>query len=495
MTATAALDLVVGIVLVTSGGVAWRQRPESRIGAILVLTGAAWFAGYLTSGLAFLHRGPLTQAHLSYPTGRLRGWLPSATVALAYAAAVTDAFAASPWLQVGLAGLVAASALRLFGAARGTARVAARPALLAALAFAAALVLGGVNTLSGWRLDTTVSIAYNLLVGIVAIVLVSDLLRGAWTDDAVADLVTNIRQDTRPGLQSELRRALDDPGLHIGYWNAARNAYVDEAGADMPDPESGPERDRAVTVIDDHGPLAKIVHDAELVRDPAWEQVLTVLRLAIRNSRMHAEIDAAIAQLRESRRRVLEAGDDQRRQMVDVLTAGPFAQLAAADAQIRACGDLNGERDEILAELGAVRAELEALVNGIRPAALAAGGLAAALPTLAARSALPVDLTVRTPRLPTEAETAIYFCCAEALTNTSRHARATSARVEVTTDSGVVRLVVQVDGVGGAGHTGSGLRGLADRVEALGGTLDLASPHDGGTRLTVLIPYAGGWTT
>jgi signal transduction histidine kinase len=493
LTAIAALDLVVGIVLVTSGGVAWRQRPESRIGVLLVLTGAAWFAGYLTSGLAFLHRGPLTQVHLSYPTGRLRGWLPSCTVALAYAVAVTDAFAASPWLQVGLAGLVATSALRVFGAARGTARVAARPALLAALAFAAALVLGGVNTVGAWRLDTTVSIVYDLIVGIVAIVLVSDLLRGAWTDDAVADLVTNITQDAQPGLQSELRRALDDPGLHIGYWNAARNAYLDGTGADVPNP--GSESDQAVTVIDDHGPLAKVVHDAELVRDPAWEQVLTVLRLAIRNSRMHAEIDAAIAQLRESRRRILESGDDQRRQMVDALTAGPFAQLAAADAQIRACTDLNGERDEILSELDAVRAELEALVNGIRPAVLVEGGLAASLPTLAARSAVPVDLTVCTPRLPAETETAIYFCCAEALTNTGRHARATTARVEVTTDSGVVRLVVEDDGVGGAGHTRSGLRGLADRVEALGGTFDLASPHGGGTRLTVLIPYAWGQST
>jgi len=409
-------------------------------------------------------------------------------VVLAYAVAVIGGFTDSPWLQVGLATLVVASAFRLFGTARGTARVALRPALLAAVAFAAVLVLSGINGLAGWQLDTTTLIAYNTIVAVVAIVLVTDLLRGAWTEGTLADLVTNIAQDTQPGLQSELRRALGDAGLRIGYWNATRDAYMDDAGAIV----TGSGSEQAVTVIDDHGPLAKVVHDAELLSDPAWEQVLAVLRLALRNARMQADIETALAQLGESRRRIVDAADDQRREVSDVLKAGPFAKLAEADAHLRGCGDLDGERDGLLAELAAVWAELEELVDGMKPPALTAGGLAAALPDLTARCAVPVDLTVRTPRLPMQVEEAVYFCCAEALTNTSRHARATRARVEATIESGVVHLVVEDDGVGGAGGTRSGLRGLADRVEALGGTLDVASPDGGGTRLTVRIPEAGG---
>src|SRR5262245_34444848 len=165
---------MVGILLVVGGGVTWRQRPASRTGGLLILTGAAWFAGYLTHGLAFLHRGPLIHLLLSYPIGRIRGRLLSCTVVLAYAVAVIDGFTDSRWLQVGLAALVAASALRLFGTARGTARVASRPALLAAMSFAAALLLSGINRLAGWQLDMTALIAYNTVVAVVAIVLVTD---------------------------------------------------------------------------------------------------------------------------------------------------------------------------------------------------------------------------------------------------------------------------------------------------------------------------------
>ncbi|MEU0095554.1 ATP-binding protein [Kribbella sp. NPDC006257] len=488
MTALAAVDLAIGIVLLATGGAAWWRRADSRVGPLLVLTGVAWFAGYLSSELAFLHRGPLVQVLLSYPTGRVRGWLARGTVLLAYAAALTDAFHASPFLQIGLAGLVAISAMRVFGAARRAARAAARPALLVAFAFMGVLVVGGLNQAAGWRFDTVVLLVYDAVVALVAVVLMTDLFRGRWTQAALADLVTTVGQDVGTGLEAGLRHALGDDSLRVGYWDDERRTYLDETGSVV----AGSEADRAVTVIDDNGPLAKLFHDPELLRDPAWvEGAVSVIRLAIRNARMHAEIESALDELRDSRRRIIAAGEDQQRGVLDVLAAGPLNQLTKAEHLVAACDELDGERNRLLTELTAVRADLDSLVRGILPPALAAGGLPVALRHLADRSATPVHVTVRAQRLPSETEAAIYFCCAEALTNIGRHARATKATVEVTSDRDSVQLIVEDDGVGGADPSGSGLRGLADRVEVLDGTLRFDSPLEGGTRLTVRIPLHG----
>jgi signal transduction histidine kinase len=134
--------------------------------------------------------------------------------------------------------------------------------------------------------------------------------------------------------------------------------------------------------------------------------------------------------------------------------------------------------------------ELQEISRGIHPAILAQGGLAAALKTLAGRSAVPVLLEVRAEtRLPEPVEVAAYYIVSEALTNTAKHAHASVVHVEVEARDGVLGLSIRDDGRGGADPSrGSGLMGLTDRVDALGGTIEVASPGGEGTTLLVTLP-------
>jgi signal transduction histidine kinase len=131
----------------------------------------------------------------------------------------------------------------------------------------------------------------------------------------------------------------------------------------------------------------------------------------------------------------------------------------------------------------------------VRPTAFGEGGLPAALPLLAARSGVPVTLTVTVGRLPPAVESALYFVCAEALTNVGKHAAATAVTVVARASADVTVLTVEDDGVGGADPRGSGLRGLTDRVEALGGTMMVTDGPAGGTMLTARIPTQTGGTS
>ncbi len=146
--------------------------------------------------------------------------------------------------------------------------------------------------------------------------------------------------------------------------------------------------------------------------------------------------------------------------------------------------------DDTIAKLGEATTELRELARGSHPPMLSDRGLAPALDALAQRSAVPVELELKLDgRLPAEVETAGYFVAAEALTNVAKYAGATHARVAVTDTGGVLELEVRDDGVGGANAaSGSGLRGLSDRVAALDGELIVDSPVGSGTRVTATIP-------
>jgi signal transduction histidine kinase len=137
--------------------------------------------------------------------------------------------------------------------------------------------------------------------------------------------------------------------------------------------------------------------------------------------------------------------------------------------------------------------ELRELSRGIHPAILSEGGLPPALKTLARRSVVPVELDVDVPaRLPEQVEVAAYYVVSEALTNAAKHAQASTAYVDVQARDGLLHLSVRDDGVGGAAPgRGSGLIGLTDRVEALGGTISISSPSGQGTTLLVYLPFKG----
>jgi signal transduction histidine kinase len=206
----------------------------------------------------------------------------------------------------------------------------------------------------------------------------------------------------------------------------------------------------------------------------------------------------ARADLAASRARVVAATDQTRRRIERDLHDGTQQRLVslALDLRTTAAG-VPDDAPEIRARLSAIADgltgaldDLREIARGIHPAILSEGGLRPALRALARRSAVPVDLDVDvSTRLAQPVEVAAYYVVAEALTNAAKHARATGVRVEAAVRAGRLHLLVRDDGVGGAERTrGSGLLGLTDRVEALGGTITVTSPAGQGTTLTVDLP-------
>jgi PAS domain S-box-containing protein len=203
-------------------------------------------------------------------------------------------------------------------------------------------------------------------------------------------------------------------------------------------------------------------------------------------------------QLAASRARIVHAADEERRRLERNLHDGAQQRLVALALTLRLCearlADTGGETRELIEraneDLAAALAELRELARGIHPAILTDRGLVPALEMLAARPNIPVELSAAIDdRLPRQVEAAAYYLVAEALTNTSKHAQASHVRVQVTRTDGTALVEVEDDGVGGADtRGGSGLRGLGDRVEALGGTFDLVSPPGAGTTLRARIP-------
>ena len=251
-----------------------------------------------------------------------------------------------------------------------------------------------------------------------------------------------------------------------------------------------------MTRIEDDGEqLAILVHDAVLLADSRLiDGVAEAARLAVANARMQAELRADAVELAASRRRIVEAADAERSRLQGELASGAEHRLAKA-AELLDQWAASGKDDQDLVELRNVRSEIRGVrgdlhqfTQGVRPAALARGGLPTALPALVSRIPLPVDLTVEVSRLAPPVESALFFVCSEALTNVTKHANATRASVHVRSEPGMVVATVVDDGTGGADPRGSGLRGLADRLQALGGSLEVTEAEHGGTRLVARVP-------
>ena len=206
----------------------------------------------------------------------------------------------------------------------------------------------------------------------------------------------------------------------------------------------------------------------------------------------------ARADLAASRARIVQAADETRRRIERDLHDGVQQRLVSLGLDLRAAqaavpaelSELGAQLGRVAEGLGEALEELRELSHGIHPAILSEGGLGPALKVLARRSAIPVELDVHLEaRLPAPVEVAVYYVVAEALTNAAKHAHAAVARVDVRAADGRLHLSVGDDGVGGADPArGSGLVGLSDRVQALGGTLTVHSPAGQGTRLLVDLP-------
>ncbi len=199
-----------------------------------------------------------------------------------------------------------------------------------------------------------------------------------------------------------------------------------------------------------------------------------------------------------ARARIVTAADETRRRIERDLHDGTQQRLVSLGLELRAAqatvppqlGELQGALSRAAEELASVFDELREISHGIHPAILSEGGLEPALRALRRRSAVPVELDLHAERrLPEPVEVAAYYMVSEALTNAAKHAHASVVKVELDTHDAILRLAIRDDGIGGADPgQGSGLLGLSDRIEALGGTLQVTSPTGKGTTLLIEVP-------
>ena len=504
-------DLLTGWTLIACGLAGWSRRPQSRSGALLVATGFAWFApnfaatgvtalGWLSAHALYLYRGPLVHLVLTYPPGRLVRRLDRVAVAVGYAVAVITPAWGSKTATIVLAALLVAVAVRGYVRAAGRERRMRLAALWATAVLAAVLAAVALVRLTapGQAALAATLHAYQAALCGLSVGLLVGLFRGSWERADVADLVVELGATRSGTLRDELARALGDPSLQVGYWVARSAGFVDSEGRPVrvPDPGSG----RSMTMVERDGqPLAVLVHDPAVLGDPGLvEAVSSAARLAAANVRLQAEVRARLAEIGASRRRILEAGDEERGRLERRLREGALRRLdEVAETLRRARRPAAGGADERLAraeiQLARTQEELRRLARGIHPRELSERGLAAALASLAGDVPLPVELAVSAAGDSPAAAACAYFVCAEALVNVAKYAAASHVAVSVRSDPGGTTVEVEDDGVGGADPgRGTGLRGLADRVEALGGTLTVDSPPGRGTRLVAVIPHGAG---
>jgi signal transduction histidine kinase len=206
----------------------------------------------------------------------------------------------------------------------------------------------------------------------------------------------------------------------------------------------------------------------------------------------------ARAELTRSRARIVAAGDDARRRIERDLHDGAQQRLVSLGLELRTAqasvpSELQPLKDQIsrlVTSVAGISQDLQEISRGIHPAILSKGGLGPALNALARRSTVPVQLDLGSDRrLPESAEVAAYYVVAEALTNAAKHARASAVNVRLEADRADLHVSIRDDGIGGADSAkGSGLTGLSDRVEALGGRMQITSPAGSGTSMRVTIP-------
>ncbi len=541
------LGLLIGWSFAGAGVVASVLRPRNGFGLLMYATGLAWFLSTLTAAenaalftvgllVAPWWLGVFLHALLAFPVGRLEGQGRRALVGLLYIdVTLVQAIRLLVTESTDLPGCQACPTNLL--------QVADRPAVAATLlvvqqAVIGSLVIGGTLLLLArqWRGATgpqrrvlaPVVVAGSVCLVVQAIALTVQpfavrqslgwlgaaafaavpsaflvgLLRQRLDRSAVGRLVVDLgTTGAADRLDDLLRQTLKDPSLQIAYWRADNADYVDAAGRPFTMPAA--DSDRTVTVVEREGVrVAALVHDGSVADDPALVSgAVAAAGLALENERLHAEVRAQLEELRASRRRLVEAGDRERRRLERNLHDGAQQRLVAVSLLLsRLEGSAGGasETRELAttarAELDRSLAELRDLAAGLHPAVLTDHGLAVALDGLAAGAAVPVELTVDLPRRPPlPVEVAAYFVVSEALANVAKHAHATRVSVRVGQDGDTLSLEVTDDGVGGAVDEpgvpgGAGIEGLHDRVAALDGRLVVTSAPARGTAVRAVIP-------
>jgi signal transduction histidine kinase len=528
----ALLDWIV-LPYILAGVVAWWRRPESRFGPLMVAAGFGMFVSSLqwanwalpyTVGLAFdlLPAVLFLHVFLAFPGGTLETRAERIVVGVSYFAAVglqlvkmllggfnpdnllgvVDNLAAANTVEdvqlLLMAGASLAGIPLLFVRRKTSGRPLRRWVELLVNSFALGLVMVAVLLVAGsfgWPSFETLRRITFITIGLSPIAFLIGLLSARLARSTVADLLVELRGDPAPAdLQNLFARALRDPSVTLAYWLPQYESWADLDGRPVTFPA-----DRAVTTIERDGVrLAALVHDRSLNDEPELlDAVSAAAGIALENGRLQAELRARLEELRGSRERVLEAGQKERQRLERNLHDGAQQRLIALSLDLSILEGRLGDDPEARAQLDQARREiaqsleeLRDVAHGLHPAVVSGHGLAVALESLAARAPVPVRLEVDLEeRVDEQLEVAAYYVVSESLANIGKHAQARSATIAVTRDDGHLVVEVVDDGVGGAdSEAGSGLRGLADRVEALDGRLRVWTPHGGGTRVRAEMP-------
>jgi signal transduction histidine kinase len=539
-----AADLAAGLGLLAAGLLAWVEPRTRRLGVLALLAGVAWFGSDWEGwdgGPAFVRSlgavvtpfflALLFDLVLAVPLGRLRSWPARVLVIAAYGVAAFVSFGralfrdpffdpycwrnclynsflvhADPgvaralddvWVRTSLAIgllLVVMGAWRLLTASGPARRVLAPtlvPGVLAGLGaslYAVELMHAPLeDPRSGWF--SSIFLALSLSVAALALGVSVGVVKTRRTRAAVSRFARELGEAPPPGtLRDALAVAVGDPAVEVAYWLPGTQRFVDGRGhrTELPVPGHG----RAVTpIVRDGRPAAVVVHDASLLPGPELEREIgSAARLAVENERLQAEALTQLEDLRASRARIVETGDAERRRLERDLHDGAQQRLLALSYDLRltrasaeAEGDL--EQATLLSSAGdeaqAALAELRELAHGIYPAILAEAGLGPALATLADEAPLPVEVgEVPSERFPGPVETAAYLTISEAVDDAvGRGASFVSA--DLRREGPQIVLTVRDDGAA----RGSALVHVADRIGALGGTLEIQA-----TTLRAVIP-------
>jgi signal transduction histidine kinase len=521
---------------ILAGLVAWARRPDSRFGPLMVGAGFGMFLSSLqwtnwgltyTLGMAFdlLPAVLFLHVFLAFPGGTLNGQAERAVVAVGYFAAVglqvlkmllgaggpenllavtTNASAATTLEDVQLVLLSGAclAGLPLLAARRRRSGRPLRPWVgLLVDSFGVGLVMIALLLTAGnfeWSSFETIRRITFVIIGFSPVAFLIGLLSARLARSTVGDLLVELHSDPAPAdLRDLFARALRDPSLTLAYWLPEYRTWADLDGqaVELPAEDSG----RAITVIEQNGVRsAALVHDRSLNEErQLLDAVSAAAGIALENGRLHAELRARLVELRGSRERVIEAGQKERQRLERNLHDGAQQRLIALSLDLSRLEARLGDDPEARAQIDQARAEiaqsleeLREVAQGLHPAVVSGHGLAVALESLAARAPVPVRLTVDLDeRVSEQLEVAAYYVVSESLANIGKHAEARSATIAVGRTSAQLFVEVVDDGVGGAdSERGSGLRGLADRVEALDGQLLVWTPRGGGTRVRAEMP-------
>lgn len=479
------LDIATGLAFAVAAVVA---RGSSAERLLMAAVGVAWLtASFLPAGRS-LHQAVLVVSLVAFPAGQVRGltrWLLACL-------AVLVGFGLLP--QIGVAAVFALVALLVL--IEGRQHTATGYPTVAATAVAA--VLGAswsVSRLRAEAFDPTVAlVGYELVLLAVAVAFPLAAAAVIRSRARLADrLLAGERLAGLEGFAVVLGRVLGDASVEVFRWHSSNAECVDERGRSVP---TGGDERRWLIVADPDGPVAVVAHQSSALDDPATAEAVTAaVRLAVRHERLQHQQQQQLAELEASRARIVAATDRERERAAMQLRGDVGVSLELAQSEVSSVREAQQNPavvetlDIVVSELATAQREIVELVAGVPPAHLGSGRLQEALQALAHGSPVPVSVTVAADAASgQDTEATLFYVCSEALANAVKYAGAKRIGITVRRVDDAAEAVIVDDGRGGANPAGSGLQGLADRLAAHHGQLQVESPPGAGTTVTAVVP-------